>query len=122
MQAREDPGPTGADWHCCWSRQSAELAAVSGAEKAGKEKDGAAEERSAGGTHRSERSIASISAMGGGTPGIHLLEAHPPFTATRFLDSEAYDASIEKQEFDKREAEGRKVRERVLVKKAEATV
>ena len=31
---------------------------------------------------------------GGGTPGIHLLEAHPPFTATRFLDSETYDASI----------------------------
>ena len=31
---------------------------------------------------------------GGGTPGMHLLEAHPPFTATRFLDSEAYDASI----------------------------
>ena len=31
---------------------------------------------------------------GGGTPGMHLLEAHPPFTATSFLSSETYDASI----------------------------
>ena len=31
---------------------------------------------------------------GGGTPGMHLLEAHPPFTATSFLNSETYDAAI----------------------------
>ena len=31
---------------------------------------------------------------GGGTPGMHLLEAHPPFTATSFLNSDEYDASI----------------------------